>query len=177
MTKPSNQQKSNWYAIYTKPRFEKKVHLVLSKNGYDTYLPLITTIKQWSDRKKKVQLPLISSYVFINTDETYLKTVLPFDGVVRVLKYLGKPAIIRDYEVENLKILLEDTDSINFIDDINLKKGDSVVVEKGVFTGLIAECIKFNGKHRLIVRIEAIGRLIEVNIPISYVKKLHEFSR
>ena len=164
-----------WYAIYTRPRSEKKVHNLLIENGYNAYLPLMTTVRQWSDRKKKVQLPLISSYVFVNTNESNLKNILPINGVVRVLKHLGKPAIIKDYEIENLRILLEDTDNINFIRDTHFKKGDSVLVEKGVFKGLIAECIEFNGKHRVIVRIEALGDLIEVNIPLSQVKKIECF--
>jgi transcription antitermination factor NusG len=161
----------NWYAIYTRPRSEKKVYELLTKNGVNCYLPLITTVRQWSDRKKKVQLPLISSYVFVRSKVIDLKYILLFNGVVRVLKHLGKPAIIKDYEIENLRILLEDTDNITFIRDTHLKKGDSIIVEKGVFKGLIAECIEFNGKHRVIVRIEALGDLIEVNIPLSQVKK------
>ncbi len=167
----SPEKEIRWYAIYTRPRSEKKVDELLSKNGFNTYLPLITTMRQWTDRKKKVQLPLISSYVFVNTNRNNLNDILPFNGVVRILKHLGKPAIIKDYEIENLRILLEDTEKITFIRDIHLKKGDSIYVEKGVFKGLNAECIKFNGKHRIIVRIEALGDIIEVNIPLSYVKK------
>ena len=162
----------NWYAIYTRPRSEKKVYELLTKNGINCYLPLITTVRQWSDRKKKVQLPLISSYVFVRSKVIDLKNILPFNGVVRVLKHLGKPAIIKDYEIENIKILLEDSDKIKFVRDIHLQKGDSIVVKNGVFKGLIAECIEFNGKHRVIVRIAALGDLIEVNIPLSHVKEI-----
>ena len=170
MTK-SNQADKKWFAIYTRPRSEKKVHELLLQNGFNSYLPLMTTVRQWSDRKKKVQLPLISSYVFVNTFESNLKNILPINGVVRVLKHLGKPAIIKDYEIENLRILLEDTDNITFIRDTHLKKGDSIIVEKGVFKGLIAECCELKGKHRVIVRIEALGDLIEVNIPLSHIRK------
>jgi len=159
-----------WYAIYTRPRAEKKVHGLLIQNGFTTYLPLMTTVRQWSDRKKKVQLPLISSYVFVRTKESDLKNILPINGVVRVLKHLGKPGIIKDYEIENLRILLEDPDKITFIRDTHFRKGDSIIVEKGVFKGLVAECFEFNGKHRMIVRIEALGDLIEVNIPLSHIK-------
>ena len=168
----SNQADKKWYAIYTRPRSEKKVHELLLQNGFNSYLPLMTTVRQWSDRKKKVQLPLISSYVFVKTNENNLKNILPINGVVRILKHLGKPAIIKDYEIENLKILLEDNDNINFIKDIQLKMGDSVIVEKGVFKGLVAECLMIKGKYRVIVRIEALGNLIEVNVPLSYIKKI-----
>lgn len=164
--------KTNWYAIYTSSRAEKKVNERLLLNGNESFLPLMTTIKQWSDRKKKVQLPLIPSYVFVKTDETNLKNILPINGIKGVLKHLGKPAKIKDYEINNLKILLEDTDNVTFISNNNLQKGDSVIVENGGFKGLIAECIKLNGKHRIIVRIEALNNIIEVNIPLSRVKRI-----
>ena len=172
MNNPEKNQEK-WYAIYTRPRSEKKVHELLTQQGFHSYLPLTTTVRQWSDRKKKVKLPLISSYVFVKTTENKLNTTLPVHGVVRILKHLGKPAIIKDYEIENLKILLEDTESITFIKDVNLKKGDSVIVEKGVFKGLIAECVRLKGKHRIFVRIEAFVNFIEVNIPLSYVKYIN----
>jgi len=171
MTKAIILQKSNWYAIYTRPRSEKKVHELLNQYKFNSYLPLVTTIRQWSDRKKKVQLPLIPSYIFVKIEEKNLKNILPIIGVVRILKHLGKPAKIQDYEIENLKILLSDTANITLIETLNLKKGDSIIVEKGAFKGLIAECVKLNGKHRVIVRIEGIENVIEVNIPLSYVKK------
>ena len=160
----------NWYAIYTRPRSEKKVNELLTQKGFDSYLPLVTTIRQWSDRKKKVQLPLISSYVFVRILENQLNNILPVNGVVRILKHLGKPAVIKDYEIQNLKILLEDTENFKFINKSSLKKGDSIIVEKGVFEGLIGELLEINGKHRVIVRIEALGDLIEVNIPMSHIK-------
>ncbi len=163
---------SKWFALYTRPRSEKKVYELLIKNGFDAYLPIFTTIRQWSDRKKKVHLPLIPSYVFVKTSVKELNTTLSLHGVVRILKYLGKPAIIKEYEIDNLKILLEDTESITFVKDIYLKKGDAVIVEKGIFKGLIAEYLKFNNKHRIIVRIEALKNIIEVNIPLNNIKKI-----
>ena len=162
----------SWYAIYTNSRAEKKAHERLLQSEFESFLPIITMIRQWSDRKKKVQLPLIPGYIFVKTDDKKLKNVLQVPGVKNVLKHLGKPALIKDYEIENLKILLEDSSKFKIIEDSNLKKGDSVLVEKGVFSGLVAECIKFNGKHRLIVRIDALANIIEVNIPLSYVKKM-----
>ena len=163
----------SWYAIYTNSRAEKKAHERLLLNNYESFLPLITTVRQWSDRKKKVQVPLIPGYLFVKTDRNILKDILLIPGVKNVLKHLGKPAIIKDYEIENLKILLEDSGKFNIIQDSNLKKGDVVIVEKGVFSGLVAECIKFNGKQRLIVKIEALANIIEVNIPLSYIKKMN----
>ena len=169
---PESLPETNWYAIYTNSRAEKKVNERLLLNGNESFLPLMTTIKQWSDRKKKVQLPLIPSYVFVKTEEANLNSILSINGIKGVLRFLGKPAKIKDYEINNLKILLEDTDNVTLISNKILKKGDSVIVAKGGFKGLIAECIKLNGKHRIIARIEALSNVIEVNIPMSQVKRI-----
>ena len=125
--------RQNWYAIYTKPRFEKKVYHTLTTNGLECFLPLITTMKQWSDRKKKVELPLIPSYIFIYTSEQNLNNILSFNGVVRILKYLKKPAIIQNHEIENLKILLKDSENIIPRKNLAIKKGDIIEVEKRHF--------------------------------------------
>ena len=162
----------NWYAINTRPRFEKKVQQHLVQQNYISYLPLVTTIKQWSDRKKKVLTPLIPSYIFIKADEVDLKETLQIPGVVSFLKYLGKTAKVKNQEIENLKILLQDTKNISFIKNAHLEKGKMVMVENGVFKGLVAECVQFNGKHRVIVRINGLENNIEVNIPLSFVSKI-----
>jgi len=173
-TELSKKEEKFWYAVYTRPRAEKKVHELLSKNGYDSFLPLITTLRQWSDRKKKVQVPLVSSYVFVNIATIHLNTLLQFNGIVLIVKHLGKPAKIQDYEIENLKILLSGSERISLIETSQVSKGDLVIVDKGVFQGLIAECIKHNGKHRIIVRIQGVENIIEVNIPLSHVKNHKE---
>ena len=170
-TKLNNQDKK-WFALYTKPRFEKKVHQALINQKVETYLPLYTTIKQWTDRKKKVELPLIPSYVFVNTQSIDLADVYKINGVLGVLQYLKKPAVVRNFEIENLKILLKDSEKIELLEEKSLDRGESVIVEKGVFKGLIAECIKTKGKHRVIVRLELMENLIEVNVPLSYLSKL-----
>ncbi|MCB0459340.1 MAG: UpxY family transcription antiterminator [Flavobacteriaceae bacterium] len=167
----SNNIPLNWYAFYTRPRSEKKVLHLLTQKGYECYLPLMTTIRQWSDRKKKVQLPIIPSYVFVKTHPNDFNDVLNSNNVVNILKYLGKPAIIKGYEIENLKILLQDTDNIKLTETFNFEKGDTVIVEKGVFKGLIAECIEFNGKHRIILEINGWDNIFELNIPLNHIKK------
>lgn len=164
----------NWYAVYTKSRAEKKVNNSLLKKGIHCYLPLVTTIRQWSDRKKKVQVPLIPSFVFVRASLGDFNAILNTEHVLHILKYLGKPAIIKEYEIENLKILLQDTDNITFSEAVEYEKGDSVLVEKGIFKGLVAECVQLNGRHRIILRIDGIENIIEINIPLSYVKKISD---
>ena len=96
-----------WYVLYTKPRQEKKVADSLNAIGVEAYCPLVTVVKQWSDRKKKVQIPLINSYVFVNIEEHHREAVFKVSGIVRYLFWLGKPAVVRAIEIEALKKSLE----------------------------------------------------------------------
>ena len=84
-----NIEDPNWYAIFTKPRSEKKVHQRMLDQQIEAFLPLVKTVRQWSDRKKTVEVPLISSYVFVYLPENDLYKTLPVQGTVNVLKYLG----------------------------------------------------------------------------------------
>jgi len=96
-----------WYVLYTKPRQEKKVADSLNSIGIDAYCPLVSQMKQWSDRKKKVQVPLINSYVFVNIEEHQREDVFKVSGIVRYLFWLGKPAVVRAIEIEALQKSLE----------------------------------------------------------------------
>jgi transcription antitermination factor NusG len=162
-----------WYAIYTLPRAEKKVFERISEVGVEAYLPLISTIKIWSDRKKVQILPLIPSYVFVNTNEIKLQELLKIQGVVGILKYLKKPAKIKAVEIDNLKILLNDIDNTSLLDEnVAFEKGDKVIVVKGPFKGLIGNFCNLKGKHRMIVNLETVNHFFEVNVPTSFLEKI-----
>ena len=96
-----------WYVLYTKPRQEKKVADSLIAIGIEAYCPLVTVVKQWSDRKEKVQIPLINSYVFVNIEEHHREAVFKVSGIVRYLFWLGKPAVVRAIEIEAMQKSLE----------------------------------------------------------------------
>jgi len=166
------EEQKNWYAIFTKPRAEKKVLQRMLENDIDAFLPLTKTIRQWSDRKKTVELPLISSYVFVNLEEEELYKTLPIPGTVNVLKHLGKPAKIRDEEIENLKILSSNTKDFEISNYTKVIQGDAVEVTKGPFMGLIATCEKTSSGHRVIVKIDSLGSCFNVNIPLSFLRKI-----
>jgi transcription antitermination factor NusG len=170
LSKP--EEEKNWYAIFTKPRAEKKVHQRMLDHEIDAFLPLVKTIRQWSDRKKTVQVPLISSYIFVNMYEKELNRTLPIQGTVNVLKHLGKPAKIKDFEIENLRILCSNSDTQEISNCINVGKGDAVEVVNGPFMGLIATCIKEGANHRVIVKIDSLGNCFSVNIPLSFLRKI-----
>lgn len=93
----------NWYVLHTKPRHEKKVEKDLLGIGIDAYCPKRTEYRVWSDRKKKIEKPLLPSMVLVRIDEKELNNVFYSNSVLRYMFWLGKRAIVRDFEIENLK--------------------------------------------------------------------------
>ena len=168
LSKPENEK--YWYAIFTKPRSEKKVYQRMLDLDIEAFLPLIKTVRQWSDRKKILHVPLISSYVFVNMLEKDLHTTLPIQGTVNVLKFLGKPAKIKVTEIENLKILSDSEEDYLIESNISVIKGDVVEVTNGPFMGLIATCEKSSGNHRVMVNIESLGSCFIINVPLSFLR-------
>lgn len=122
-----------WYALYTKARNEKKVADELNKRGITAYCPLLTQVKQWSDRKKKIEVPLISSYVFVHLEDKEREKVFAVNGVVRYLYWLGKPAIVRDEEIAALQQAMQGSFSSATLSAI--KPGANITIPNGPFKG------------------------------------------
>jgi transcription antitermination factor NusG len=161
-----------WFVIKTNPRAEKKVYERICSLGIETYLPLITTIRQWSDRKKKVEIPLLNSTLFVHCSESELVRIYNVQGFHSFLYYLKKPAIVRDYEINNLRILLKEQIEYQTTESDKIIKGDKVEVIRGPFQGLIATSIEIDRSHKLIVEIEGLEQKFIVHVPRSYVEKL-----
>ena len=144
----------NWYALYTKPRNEKKVEEQLHKMGLEVFCPKVTVVKQWSDRKKRVSQPLIPSYVFVKIKEQERDLVFSVSGVVRYLFFLGKPAIIKESEINAMKETLNhDFKEVGVMD---LEKGQKFTIEEGTFKGQEATFLEQKG-NKIILRLESLG--------------------
>src|SRR5690606_27789973 len=92
-----------WFVVYTRPRAEQKSAQELEKLGVEVYCPVITELRQWSDRSKKVKSPLFKSYIFVRLKEPDRATVFSVPSVVRFLTWLGKPAVVKDQEIETIR--------------------------------------------------------------------------
>jgi transcription antitermination factor NusG len=125
----------HWFALYTKPRNEKKVAEALQKIGITAYCPLVTRIKQWSDRKKKVTEPLLPSYVFVQLEEQQRKEVFQVNGVVQYVFWLGKPAIVKDHEIEALQSQLSHPDPVLEVVMTAWQPNAAVQIPDGPFKG------------------------------------------
>ncbi len=159
----------HWYAVYTNPRAEKKTTLLLQQRGIEVYLPLLKTLKQWSDRKKWVEEPLFRSYLFVNVSEKEYLDVLQVHGVVKYISFSGKAAIIPDEQIETIKLLLS-TEAELDVSIHHFEKGESVVIKAGPFIGLKGELIDNKNIKRFLVRFEQLGKSIVLNIPSVYLE-------
>lgn len=152
----------NWYVIYTKPKWEKKVAEQLAEAGIDCYCPLITQIRQWSDRKKKVEVPLFNSYVFVQLAESERNSVFQSVGVVRYLFWLGKPAIVRHEEIEVIKKWINTSDAADIMVD-RYKIGDAIQLESGPFSAQKAIVQEVTNTHYVLV-LESLGCVLKMKI-------------
>ncbi|MCD9575235.1 UpxY family transcription antiterminator [Flavobacterium soyae] len=150
----------NWYVIYTKPKWEKKVAERFAEIGIECYCPLIIKIKQWSDRKKKVEMPLFNSYVFVKLPDNERNSVFEIAGVVRYLFWLGKPAVVRDEEINIIKNSLK---SPNIADAsvLPFHVGDKIKLESGAFNNQNAIVQEVSNTHYILI-LESLGCVLKI---------------
>ncbi len=151
-----------WYAVHTKARHEKKVNQRLLDKGVESYLPLNTVYRRWSDRYKKVQEPLFSCYVFVHIALRDRLDVLQTDGVVRLVSTRGIPSRIPDEQIEAIRRLLDEERKIENVDMFT--PGKKVRVVQGILKGLEGTLVTIKGENRLVITIESIRQAISVEI-------------
>ena len=159
-----------WFAVYTKSRSEKRVYERLLQNNIESYLPLQKTLKQWSDRKKWVEQPLFTSYVFVHIEQKDYQSVLQTDGVVKFIGFEGRAVSIPEGQINSLKLLVDSQADIE-VSTMDFEEGREVKVAVGPMKGLLGKLVKQGSKKRFIVRIDQINQSLLVNIPISYLIK------
>jgi transcription antitermination factor NusG len=152
-----------WFALITKYRHEKNVNALLSEKGYDSYLPLCDQIRYWSDRKKKVKVPLFNCYLFVNIDLKDRIPVLQTEGVVRFVSFENRPASIPDYQIEWIKNLLNGQRKIEATTDFF--EGQKVRVVYGPLYGMEGIYIKNRSRSRLLINLDGIlqSLIVEIN--------------
>ena len=159
-----------WYALSTKARHEKKVFDRFQLKGIESYLPLQTIHRRWSDRYKKVQEPLFSCYVFVKIALKDRLPVLQTDGVVRLVSFKGIPATIPDDQLAAIKIVLKEKEDIQRID--YLTPGKKVEVSQGPLKNVRGVLINIKNKHRLVLRLYGIMQAISVDIDYRDIKMI-----
>jgi transcription antitermination factor NusG len=134
-----------WYAVYTRPKWEKKVSTSLVNRKIENYCPLNRVQKQWSDRRKIIMEPLFTSYVFVHASTFEHAVIKQSDGVINFVHWLGSPAIIRDEEIIAIKDFLEE------YKNVSLEKGvvsinDKVRITSGPLIDIHGKVIEISHK-------------------------------
>lgn len=166
--------KYNWHAVYTKSRAEKKAYSEFQERQIEAFLPLQRKLRQWSDRKKWVEMPLIPGYVFVNISRMEYDKVLQSNYVVSYVRFEGKAAIIPDHQINYLKLMLEQGDFEVEISHQTFRPGQLVEVIAGPLIGLRGKLVEIKGKEKVALELEKIGYSALIEIEKSHIRSFTE---
>ncbi len=153
-----------WYAIYTRPRWEKKVAALLTQKSIENYCPLNKVRRQWSDRTKTVEEPLFKSYVFVKVEDEERTSVRMTDGVVNFVYWNGKPAVIRDKEIQTIRLFLDEYENVEAV-KMQFDPGQKVRITAGPMMDHEGRVLEIKNKS-VKVCIESLGFML-----IAYIDK------
>lgn len=157
-------QEAHWYALRTRSRHEKLVTVQLENQGIQAFLPVVSQVHQWSDRKKQVELPLFSGYTFArlvqSSDERFraLKTY----GVVGFVGVHGTGTPIPQSQIEDIRILLAQKIAVK--NHTFLRVGQRVRIRGGSLDGVEGILVAVNGSRSLVISLEPIQRSLSISI-------------
>jgi transcription antitermination factor NusG len=158
-----------WFAVYTRPRWEKKVVKLLEEKGIENYCPLNKVVKQWSDRKKTVFEPIFKSYVFVRISEDDKWNLKKINGVLNFVYWLGKPAHIRDEEIDIIKKFLNEFSEITI--EQELEVNSKVRIKQGVLMNYQGILLEISG-NRAKIKIESMGLQLSAHFDKKNIERL-----
>lgn len=148
------------------------MHAALIKNGIIAYLPLLRTIKQWSDRKKWVEEPLFRSYLFVFISEKEYYEVLNTPGAVRYVAFEGKAVPVPEKQIEAIRYFLNEASPDILPGDMALEPGQAVAITRGPLHGLTGELVSIHGHKKVRVRIDCLGQYLHLTVSVLDIKAI-----
>nr|WP_121270608.1 UpxY family transcription antiterminator [Pedobacter schmidteae] len=167
-----HQEIKKWHPVYTQSRAEKKAYQALLSKDIEAYLPLQRQLKQWSDRKKWVDEPLLRSYLFVHINQRQQTEVLMTSGISRFLYFSGKIATMPDRQISDLKLLLASPYELKITEE-DLRPGELVEIKAGPLKGIRAEIIEYRSHKQLLLRLGDMQRSIIVNVSAAFLERIH----
>lgn len=158
-----------WFVLYTTSRSEKKVAQRLREKGLEVYLPMVEELRQWSDRKKKVQKALFNGYVFVKTTKPNLWETLQVPGAVKFVNFSGEHATVRQEEIDTIQRIL-DTGVAVETDGTEISKGEQVKILGGPLQGMEGECVNKGNSDYFIIRVPGINQNLLVSIERKFLQ-------
>lgn len=162
-----------WIALYTQPHREKAIACQLRFLGMESYVPVRRVVRQWSDRKKTVEIPLLPSYVLVRLSPSEHHLVFQADGIVRVVTFHGRVAVVRQCEIDLLKRIERDDESVSITSE-PFRTDEIVQIISGAFAGYRGKVVRSDGMCRVALQIEELGFAVEVKVPYSSVSRVSE---
>lgn len=152
-----------WYAVYTRPNQEKKVAEQMALKGMVVYCPLQKVLRQWSDRKKVLEVPAFKGYVFVQIHDEIRWQVLATQGVLNFVCHNGKPARIPPSEIDTVRRFFQDLES-SVLDETDIRVSDVARVYSGVLMGLEGQVVDIQHRYA-ILSIPTLGLQMQVKVP------------
>lgn len=162
-----------WYVMYTASRSEKKVADRLTEKGWDVYLPMVEELRQWSDRKKKVQRPLFNGYVFVKTERSKLWECLQVPGAVKFVNFAGNHATIREEDLDTIRRIVTTGVAVE-TDGGEIGPGEKVKVVGGPLQDMEGECIEKGNKDYFLIRIPGIMQNMIITIERKFLQVMQK---
>ena len=159
----NNSLEKFWFALYTKPRNEFKSEQQLIAAGITNYLPTVTLLKQWSDRKKKVTEPLLRGYIFICANEEERLLSVEQQSIIRCVFDIGRPARIPDWQIDNLRTMIDTKTDV--IVHKGIVPGAKVIIKDGPFDGIIGTVVEGEKGKSISVAIDLLNRSVIARLP------------
>jgi transcription antitermination factor NusG len=151
-------QEKKWYVVYTKPRWEKKIALLLTDKEIEHYCPLNKITKQWSDRKRIVLEPLFKGYIFVKRSSADKWDIKKIPGILNYVFWLGKPAVVKESEINIIKKFLHEFNDVE-VTNAEVTLHEKVQVKQGLmmnYKGIVLEILGNKAK----VKIDSMGMIL-----------------
>ena len=160
-----------WLAVYTKPRWEKKVNKLLLEKGVESYCPLNKVRRKWSDRIKTVEEPLFKSYVFVKVNDSDRTAVRMTNGVINFVYWDGKPAVIKEKEISAIRRFLDEYENVQ-VQAMDLKLNQRVVITGGPLMDQSGHILGLRSKTAK-VAIDSLGYILIAHIDRTKLTSAH----
>ncbi len=162
-----------WKVIYIASRQEKKVAMLLERDGIECYLPLIKQLRVWTDRKKWIEKPLFNGYLFVKPEALKRDKILSIPGVVKYLRYNGDDGYVSHAEIEIIRTLISKGYDISEYDETGIfEKGDKVKITSGPMKNYQGDILNLSGDKYAFLVLSNFGHAIKIKLPKEVLKKI-----
>jgi|SRR5688572_1996760 len=155
-------QELQWYVVYTMAKSEKKVASSIDQLGIESYLPLHSVVRQWSDRKKKMKVPLFPNYVFVKANPIIRPHLYSIRELVRFVSIEKRPVVIQEKEILTIRRILSEDDDV--VAEDYLQRGMRVKINAGQFAGIEGIIVQKCGRNRLVIKIDGLMKAFSFNL-------------